>query len=275
MSSVVVDMHTHTTCSDGVLTPGELVEKAVACGLKGLAITDHDTIQGVYLAQEAAQDSGVEIIPGVELSVRHLGRELHLLGYCFDCENELLKDFLAQYQVMRRRRAEAIVVRLNALGVGLGFDQVRAVAEGPAIGRPHIAQALVAHGYVDNAGQAFIRYLRNGGPADVAKELPSAESAIKMLHDAGGIAVLAHPGHWVSDRDVKQLHALGLDGLELFHPSHNEMLVNFYREVAYGLSMVTTGGSDFHGQRSYDEKNFGVFGLTEDQFKSFECHQAA
>ena len=189
----------------------------------------------------------MSIIPGVELSVYFLSRELHMLGFGFDHKSASLQHFLAQYQAFRTSRAEAIVAKLNSLGVRLTFDDVRAVASGSAIGRPHIAQALVNRGYVDTIGQAFLKYLRNRGPADVPKELPHAEKAIAVLHEAGGIAVLAHPGHWVSDRDVERLKTLGMDGIEIIHPAHDEMLTNFYTDVAHRLSLLTTGGSDYHG----------------------------
>ena len=275
MAAVVADMHTHTICSDGVLTPEALIQKAAACGLQTLAITDHDTIQGIEPATVEAARAGISIIPGVELSVRFLGRELHMLGYYFDRHNKGLHAFLSRYQLMRTQRARAIVVRLNELGVPLGFGDVQALSAGPAIGRPHVAQALVAGGYVDSMGQAFVRYLRNGGPADVSKELPPAEDAITMLHEAGGIAVLAHPGNWVSDKDLMRLQALGMDGVEVIHPSHDETLVAFYTDVAHKLSLLTTGGSDFHGMRETDQKNFGTIGFTEAQFQAFQLRRAA
>ncbi|MEM8487396.1 MAG: PHP domain-containing protein [Bacteroidota bacterium] len=275
MADVVVDMHTHTTCSDGVLSPEALVEKAASRGLELLAITDHDTIDGIVPAMAAAKETGVTIMPGVELSIRFLGRELHLLGYDFDINNPELNAFLAHHQAQRTERAREMVRKLNGLGVDLAFEEVQAVAEGPAIGRPHVAQLLVSKRYVDTSEQAFIKYLRNGGPADVPKDLPGAEEAIAVLHKAGGIAVLAHPGHWVSDKDLERLQALGLDGVEVVHPSHDEMLRTFYIDVAHRLSLLTTGGSDFHGIRSNDEKNFGTIGFTDKQYQAFQSRRAA
>ena len=275
MSAVVVDMHTHTSCSDGALAPAELVEKAAARGLQTLAITDHDTIDGIESAQQAGRVHGIRVIPGVELSIRFRGRELHLLGYCFDLTHTGFRDFLKQYQVFRSRRARAILVRLQELGMAVAFEEVQALAAGPAIGRPHIAQLLVDKGYVQTVEDAFSQFLRNRGPADVSKELPSAAAAINMLHEAGGIAVLAHPGHWVTDKDIDLLDELGLDGIEIVHPSHDAMLVDFYEDVAHNFSMLTTGGSDFHGKRLHDEENFGEIGFTEAQFKSFEQKRAA
>ncbi len=275
MSGIVVDMHTHTSCSDGMLAPDALVEKAAARGLQILAITDHDTIEGIGPAQQAGLEFGVSIIPGVELSIRFRGRELHLLGYYFDRKHEGLREFLKQYQVFRTQRARAILVRLSELGMAVEFEEVRALAAGPAIGRPHIAQVLVDKGYVPTVEDAFSRYLRNRGPADVSKELPTAESAITILHEAGGIAVLAHPGHWVTDKDIDLLHELGLDGIEIVHPSHDDMLVDFYKDVAHNFSMLATGGSDFHGKRSHDEENSGEIGFTREQFQRFEQKRAA
>ena len=270
MAYIIADMHTHTSCSDGALQPGQLVQKASERGIQALAITDHDTIDGIHAARTAAISADLDIIPGVELSIQFLGRELHLLGYYFDSEHAALNSFLARYQLLRTERAQAIVDRLNKLGVALEMSEVLAISEGPAVGRPHIAQALVSKGYVDTFGQAFLRYLRNGGPADVAKQLPKAEEAIATLHQAGGIAVLAHPGNWVSDRDLSRLKAIGLDGVEIIHPSHDETLTIFYTDVAHRLNLLTTGGSDFHGLKSNDEKNFGEIGLTRPQFDAFQ-----
>ena len=273
--AVIADLHTHTTRSDGILTPEALVRKAEACGLQILAITDHDTIDGIEPATREAQGTALTVIPGVELSIHYLGRELHLLGYYFDPNNKQLADFLSRFQRMREDRARQMVERLQALGVNITFEDVRALAAGPAIGRPHVAQALVEKRYVDSLDQAFLKYLRNGGPADVSKQLPTAKEAIEVLHAAGGIAVLAHPGHWVSDKDLERLQVLGLDGVEVIHPSHDEMLVNFYVDVAHHLSLLTTGGSDFHGMRTHDEKNFGAIGLTSEQFQTFQRKRAA
>lgn len=270
MTSVFADMHTHTTCSDGALAPAELVHKANDCGIRVLAITDHDTIDAIAPAMIAATDTDVEIVPGVELSIHFRGRELHLLGFCFDWEDAGLRQFLDQYQVFRAERAQAIVDRLNDLGINLRMSDVHEVARGGAIGRPHIARALVGRGFVDTIGQAFLRFLRNGGPADVQKQLPSAEDAIKTLHTAGGIAVLAHPGNWVSDRDLSLLKTHGMDGVEIIHPSHDETLTIFYTDVAHRLNLLTTGGSDFHGLKPGDDKNFGVVGFSEEQYQSFQ-----
>ncbi len=273
--AIIADMHTHTSCSDGMLAPKALVSKAMACGLQVLAITDHDTIDGVEPAIEAAQGSDLTIIPGVELSIHFLGRELHLLGYHFDPQNQQLIEFLFRFQKMRYERAQEMVERLQELGVKLTFEDVASLASGPAIGRPHVAQALVAKKYVDTLDQAFLKYLRNRGPADVPKKLPTAQEAIDVLHAADGIAVLAHPGHWVSDKDLERLQHIGMDGVEVIHPSHDEMLVNFYVEVAHRLSLLTTGGSDYHGMRTHDEKNFGVYGLTHEQFHTLQRKRAA
>jgi predicted metal-dependent phosphoesterase TrpH len=269
MTGIAVDLHTHTTCSDGVLGPGELVQKASDCGIRTLAITDHDTIAGFEEGRQEAERLGMTLVSGVEVSVYFEGRELHLLGYCFDPEDEGLRRFLNYYSEQRRFRARTIVDRLHNLGIMLDFDRVAEHVRGEVVGRPHIAQALVEQGFVDSYEEAFALYLRNGAPANVQKKLPRAREALDVLHAAGGIGVLAHPGHWVNDRDVRQLKHLGLDGIETVHPSHDEMLQEFYTDLADTLSMVRTGGSDFHGMRPGDLTNIGNVGLTMDQFDAF------
>ena len=269
MIPIEADLHTHTNCSDGMLTPAELVQKAHQLGLKALAITDHDTILGVPPGIEAARAYAIQIISGVELSVQFHRRELHLLGYGMDIESDALTDYLDYFVEKRKERAKRIVEQLDKLGLRLDFEALSATHTNVAIGRPHIARALVEAGYVKNTGRAFARYLADGRPADVPKELPYAKTAIDVIHAAGGVTALAHPGHWVSDREIYALRDLGMDGIEIIHPTHDDMLTSFYTGVANKLGMIKSGGSDYHGQRSDDESNFGKTGLTHEQFERF------
>ena len=266
---IEADLHTHTTCSDGMLTPGELVSKAHRRGIKVLAITDHDSVSGYEPGKKTSDELGIRLIPGVELSVQFHRRELHVLGYGFDNSHEALQEYLGYFVEKREQRAEAIVDQLYKMGFRLDYDTIRSNNPDAAIGRPHIARALVEAGYVKNTGRAFAKYLGDGRPADVPKELPYAQKAIEMLHKAGGIAILAHPGHWVSDREINDLQLVGLDGIEIIHPSHTAMLTDFYARVADKLSLIPSGGSDFHGKRADDEYNFGKIGLTHEQFQRF------
>ena len=263
------DLHTHTTCSDGTLPPEELIQKAHHRGLKVLAITDHDSIQGVQIGLETARSLDMMLIPGVELSVTFNGRELHLLGYGMDLADKGLTDYLTYFSLRREERARSIVDRLYALGLRLDYESLRASAPNAAIGRPHIARALVEAGYVRHTGEAFAQFLGEGRPANIAKELPKAQVAIKVINYAGGVSVLAHPGHWVSDREIYDLKHMGLDGIEIIHPSHDEMLTSFYTKVANKLNLLKAGGSDYHGKRPGDESNFGKTGLSHEQFERF------
>ena len=275
MIPIQADLHTHTTCSDGVLSPEALVRKARLRGLNTLAITDHDTVSGVLPARKEAALRSITLLSGVELSVDFNQRELHLLGYCIDVEAPALKDYLAYYSAQRETRARAIVERLYTMGLRLDYDTLRATIPDAAIGRPHIARALVEAGYTRTTGVAFAHYLGDGRPADIPKELPPAATAIEVVHAAGGVCVLAHPGHWVSDREIYTLKEQGLDGVEIIHPSHDDMLTSFYTRLANKLSLLKSGGSDYHGKRQGDETNFGKTGLTLEQFERFRlgCEQ--
>ena len=264
---ITVDLHSHTTCSDGVLTPEALVKRASEKGLKILAITDHDTTNGLVDGREAAGKVGILLVAGVELSVRFDGRELHVLGYFFDPSHANLVEFIGRYRTARWDRASRIVDNLNKIGVSLDFERLRVQLGDIAIGRPHIAKELVEQGWVESYDVAFEKYLHNGGPAAAEKELPPISEALSVLHSGGGIGVLAHPGHWVSDRDVKRMKDYGLDGIEVFHPSHDETISSFYKNLAENLGMLITGGSDFHGMRAGDDTNMGRIGLTMEQYE--------
>ena len=252
-------MHAHTHCSDGRLAPAALVAKARSCGLKALAITDHDCIDGLAEGQAAGARYGVEVVPGVELSVTVGEEEVHLLGYFFDPAHPGLRAHLEAFQQRRRERAEQIVEKLNALGVALPFEAVRAQAKGQAVGRPHVAEALVASGYVAETQEAFEQYLADDAPAIVAKPLFPAREALALLHDAGGIGVLAHPGHWTGDATLMALVQAGLDGLETIHPSHDAGLTHYYRRLARDFALLETGGSDYHGPRSDETETMGRY----------------
>ena len=255
------DLHTHTHYSDGKLAPSALVQKLRHHGLQAVAITDHDSIAGLAEAMAAGLRCHVEVIPGVELSVTVDDVEVHLLGYFFDPEDLGLNDLLVQMKEQRVERAQQIVERLNALGLSLTFEAVRDKAGGGVIGRPHVAAALVAAGHVDTYAEAFARYLRDDGPAFVPKPHQPAEEALAVLHAAGGIGVLAHPGHWTRNATLRALVYAGLDGIETVHPAHDAALVRYYRRAARDLGLVETGGSDFHGYREQDEENLGRYSI--------------
>lgn len=241
-----VDLHAHTTASDGAASPATAVGTAHAAGLAALAITDHDTLAGIADAQAAAAPLGLRLIPGVELSV-HVGhQELHLLGlHIVNVDGLQLQ--LETYRERRAQRANAIVARLQQLGVNVTIEGVLAIAAGAAIGRPHVAKALIAAGAVQDAREAFDRYLGAGKPAYVEKERLEVAGGIAMIHGAGGIAVLAHPGSEGRRDRIEPLVTAGLDGLEVRHPSHSSEDVKRLAALVEHFDLVPSGGSDWHG----------------------------
>lgn len=241
-----VDLHCHTTASDGALPPSAVVEEAQRKGLAALAITDHDTVAGIAEAQDAGARLGVRIVPGVELSAVENDAETHLLGLHLQ-DVATMEQRLVELREMRRLRAERMVERLNALGVKVTMEQVLGFAAGGAIGRPHVARAVVAVGAAADLREAFDRYLGNGRPACVGKDRLTMRDAIRMVHDAGGIAVLAHPGEAANRARLGTLMAQGLDGCEVRHPSHSDELIGRIARVVEELGLLPSGGSDWHG----------------------------
>lgn len=263
----IVDLHTHTTCSDGCLSPDALVAEASRRGIAALAITDHDTVDGLAEGFAAGHQYGVEVIAGIELSVTVREEEVHLLGYGFDEANDRLTAYLRHFRDIRRQRAEAMVGRLHGLGVMLPWAAVAAQAGDGVFGRPHVARALAAEGWCVSYEEAFATYLHDDGPAFVAKPRFPAREALQMLHNAGGIGVLAHPGHWTADAVVMQMIQAGLDGIEVVHPAHDDELTAYYRQLAADFFLIETGGSDYHGFSEHDDAVLGTYGLSPAQME--------
>jgi predicted metal-dependent phosphoesterase TrpH len=241
-----VDLHSHSTASDGSKTPAAVVAAAHAAGLSAIALTDHDTMAGVDEALAAGREMGIRVVAGVELSATHDEKEVHLLGLHID-RPAAIDDALRTFRDTRYRRAEEIIAKLNALGVPLTFQAVLDQSAGAAIGRPHIARALIEEGWARDSRDAFDRYLGAGRPAYVPKHRLSVGEAIALVHDGGGLAVLAHPG---SDgrRDVVERYvSAGLDGLEVRHPGHNSEDTARLGALAQFFKLVQSGGSDWHG----------------------------
>ncbi|MDX1545667.1 MAG: PHP domain-containing protein [Rhodothermales bacterium] len=261
------DLHTHTTCSDGRLAPAALVAHARACGLHALAVTDHDCIDALPEAFAAGRRHHIEVVAGVELSVTVEGEEVHLLGYFFDPEHAGLRAHLEAFQEARRARAAEMVERLRGLGVGIALGDVLARAGGRSVGRPHVAEALAAAGYVAEPRDAFDRYIGDGGPAFAAKPRFEAAEALALVHDAGGIGVLAHPGHWTRDATLMALIRAGLDGIETIHPSHDASLTRYYRTLARDFGLLETGGSDYHGPRDDGADRLGRYSIPYPRFE--------
>ena len=241
-----VDLHTHSTASDGTLPPEQVIDAAAACGLTALALTDHDTIDGVARAREAGARAGIRVIAGTELSAFQDDHEVHLLALHLT-QLDTLQRHLTQLRVLRRSRAEQIVEKLNSIGVAVSMDEVLQQSNGGAIGRPHIARALMARGAVHDFRDAFQRYLGSHGAAFVPKTKLSVEDAIAMAHEAGGLAIWAHPGDGGRRERLEPLVAAGLDGVEVRHPSHSSEDMKRLGALANYFGLVVSGGSDWHG----------------------------
>lgn len=242
-----VDLHLHTCFSDGTYTPEELAGHVARCGFKAASLTDHDTMEGCERMAAACAERGVEFVPGTELTAEHDGIEIHILGYFLDAQNQKLLRELAKFQEGRQRRIHEMVAAINQLGVPLEAESVFTLASCRAPGRPHVARALVQGGWCSGLDEAFDRFLRNGRPAWVPKFKVSAVEAIGLIHHAGGLACMAHPGLNHSDDIIPDLVESGLDGIECFHTKHSTSTTQRYLEIADRHRLLVSGGSDCHG----------------------------
>jgi predicted metal-dependent phosphoesterase TrpH len=248
-----IDLHTHTTASDGSLSPSELVQLAKQQGVSALAVTDHDSVEGLPEAIEAGERLGVTIISGIEISCLYEEVELHILGYFINQHDPRLKPALAHYLASREDRNPKIIERLRQLGFDLTYDEVKNFAGAATICRPHIAQILLQKGYVASVADAFDRFLGDDGPAYVSRALPTASEAISLIREVGGFAVLAHPAYAGRLRQsfnelCVTLKGFGLSGLETLYSSHTQQQTDRFRSVAREHGLLITGGSDFHGE---------------------------
>ncbi len=241
-----IDLHTHSTASDGTLPPEQVIEAAARCGLKALALTDHDTIGGIPAAREAGERLGIRVITGVELSAFQEGHEVHVLALHLS-QLDTLHKRLEDLRASRFSRAEKIVEKLNALGIPITLDEVLLQSNGGAVGRPHVARALIARGVVHDFRDAFMRYLGGNGSAFVPKDKLSIEDAIAIAHDAGALAIWAHPGDGGRREKLEPLVAAGLDGVEIRHPSHSGEDIKRLQALTDFFGLVPSGGSDWHG----------------------------
>lgn len=251
-----IDLHTHSTCSDGTQTPTENVKLALERGLAGIAVTDHDTTEGLEEAAAAAAGTDLEVVPGIEFSAEYDGASLHVLAYWVDPTHEGLREELRRLTDTRFRRGELMVEKLQGLGYELSFERVRAIAGDDLIARPHVAQAMVEAGIVATEKEAFDRFISDGGVAYVPKHALDPLDALRLIRDAGGVCVLAHPGMWkgsgaVPDGLIERMAEGGMAGLEVDHPDHDPTQRARYRAIAERLDLVPTGASDCHGAR-YD-----------------------
>jgi predicted metal-dependent phosphoesterase TrpH len=241
------DLHLHTCFSDGNFTPEELAALGKSHGLAAMALTDHDTVEGCPRMAAACEAQGIEFITGTELTAEQDGVELHLLGYCVDVENENLLRETGRFQEVRQNRIREMVAKLNALDVPLKAEAVFAIANCRSPGRPHVARALVQAGLCRSLDEAFERFLKVGRPGWVPKCKISAAEGIRLIQQAGGAAVMAHPGLNKSDDMIPKLLEQGLDGIECFHSKHSPAAAKHYLKLAGEFHLLATGGSDCHG----------------------------
>lgn len=241
------DLHLHTHFSDGTFSPEELAGHGQRFGFAAMALTDHDSVEGCARMAEVCGAAGIEFIYGTELTAEHDNTELHLLGYFVDTQNEKLLANLARFQAVRQNRIREMVARLNELNVPLDTETVFALANCKSPGRPHVARALVKASLCKSLDEAFERYLKKNRPAWVPKAKMSALEGIELIHQAGGLAVMAHPGLNRTDDVIPALVEARLDGIECFHTKHSTAMSGRYLEFARKYHLLVTGGSDCHG----------------------------
>ena len=257
-----IDLHTHSNRSDGTFEPAEVVRLAAERALDVMALTDHDTTDGLAEALATGSVVGVEVVPGVEFSAEFEGNSVHVLCYWMDPQDPALQLELRRLREERFRRGELMVGKLQELGLPVAFQRVRAIAGDATIVRPHIAQAMVEAGVVATEKEAFERYIGDGGPAHVAKHALDPVNAVALIDGAGGVCALAHPGMWGDQSSVpveliERMAAAGMRGLEVDHPDHTPEMRERYRTLAGELGLIATGGSDCHGTR-YDPVRLGT-----------------
>jgi len=252
------DLHTHTTFSDGELSPIELIRLAEKKKITTLAITDHDTVSGLNIALDYAKNKDIDIIPGIELSLDFAGIEVHILGYFVNIENTKLLNYIKSFNQNRLKRAKKIISRLNNLGVRITLSQVKEFSKNAPICRPHIAKSLLNYGHIKNINQAYTKYIGDYAPANVMKEHLPPKDVLNIIKEAGGVSFIAHPGK-MKDEILLELIKLGIDGIETIHPSHTASRTKYYRGIVNEYYLLESGGSDFHGGVRNDEQNLGKY----------------
>ncbi len=241
------DLHLHSYYSDGNLSPEALVERARVAGLSALSITDHDSVNGQKESFHAGRAHGIEILSGIEFSVVEREQQIHILGYCYDTHDPRLRERVSYLEETRRSRARSIVERLLACGARISFDEVLEEAGRGTMGRPHIARVLLRHGIVTKIQEAFDRFIGFGRPAHVPKTVLPVEEVVRLITDAGGVAVWAHPGVLIRKRLILDtLCHIGVQGIEVWHPNHSASLVREIDRVSLERGLIRTGGSDYH-----------------------------
>lgn len=241
------DLHIHSTASDGTLTPAQIVRQANETGLSAISLTDHDTVDGVQPAIQAALKTDLEVIPGIELNTDLGDVEIHILGYYLEIRSKQLQNVLNELRHAREDRAQTMIKKLSAMGIFLSFDRLQEIAGFGTIGRPHIAQAMMEAGYVSSIREAFDNYLRFGKPAYVPRHKLDPFRAIEIVQNAAGIPVLAHPGLMNKDELIPEFVEKGILGIEVYYPQHTPDMIEKYCLVCEKYGLIKTGGTDCHG----------------------------
>ena len=267
-----IDLHVHTTASDGRLTPAELIRRAHEIGVEILSVADHDTIAGLPETFATAAALGVRMVPGVEFGIDIDGTEVHMLGYFFDPDDAELQAKLTELHASRVGRGRRIVDKLNALGVPLSWDRVQEIAGDGSVGRPHVARGLIEGGFVASHDEAFQRYLAHGRPAYEEHMKLAPEDCIALVHRAGGVALLAHPT-WLADAEavLPSLVAAGLDGIETYYGNYDEATIRWIEGLARKYHLVRSGGSDFHGLETSMHADLGSVSVPDECFAELEA----
>jgi hypothetical protein len=250
------DLHTHTVFSDGLFAPEIVMRKAKSKGISVISITDHDTISHIAEEKEIANQLGLEFIPGCEVSAYQNGKNYHILALNFDPDVKSFIEHFEEYEIERAKRAEIIAAKFTKLGMKISIDEIIEQSGNSPIGRPHIARAIVKAGYAQDQREVFSKYLYDNGPAYQAKSNLSVQKVVNLIHQAGGVAILAHPAYFFSIDELEKVVSEGIDGIEVNHPLHNDEMKKFYINFATSNKLLLSGGSDFHGFND-DEKNLG------------------
>jgi len=269
-----IDLHSHSTASDGQYPAEQVADRAAAAGLAVWALTDHDSVAALGPAQEAARARGLRFVPGIELSVHLERREVHLLGHFVDPRSEALGRFEDLLAEKRRVRMGEMIQKLAALGVALTPDEIERFSGGKTLGRPHVARAMVDRGVVSSVKEAFDRFLGDGRPAYVGRYRLSVQDGIALVRDAGGTATIAHPGvNKIERGDVERMREWGLSGIETYHPDHVPSQLEKYQRIAKDLDLVPTAGSDFHGEAVAPDRKLGQVSMAADELARLEARR--
>lgn len=271
----MVDLHSHTTASDGQHAPEVLVQLAAEAGVTTLAVTDHDTVAGIAACQAAATRFNLTVVPGIEISAVYNRREIHILGHFVDPTESALQSFQHKLKGERVDRMQRMVDKMKTLGFPVSIEQVVAIAGDDAhLARPHLARVLVELGYCSSTKEVFDRFLGNGKPADVGRFEVSAEDAIALIRNAGGAATVAHPGvSKVNEHELATLKALGMVGVEVDHSDHPPSLRNKLRRLVKELDLIATAGSDFHGEQVAPNRKLGSASMKQNELERLEARR--